>query len=136
MQTRKGWSLYLLALAACLIYGLTSGFRANYGIMLNGLVDYSGLSYSSVSLVMAIGQLVVGLVQPLFGTLAMKRTNSLVLMIGLFMVMSGLGLMTVSHSFVLLFIRLGCLVSGGLGLWHLGLSWERSRLSSGPRSLP
>lgn len=39
-----------LTLAASLIYGVSSGIRANYGVLLGPISRSSGVSYASVSL--------------------------------------------------------------------------------------
>ena len=53
--------LMLVALAACLLYGISSGIRANYGILINSISQSSGVPYSSVSLILALAQLVYGI---------------------------------------------------------------------------
>jgi hypothetical protein len=88
-----------VAAAACLLYGISAGIRANYGIMLQALVDSSGVDYEGVSFVIAVGQLIVGVVQPFFGALAIKKSNSFVLVTGAAMMMAGMGLLPLSHSF-------------------------------------
>lgn len=120
-DTNSKQQVILLAIAACLIYGLTSGFRANYGIMLNALVSHTGVSYSDVSFVLAIGQLMVGIVQPIFGALALRKSNSFVLLTGLVTVIIGLILVPFSSNFILLLFSLGVLVSGGIGALSFGI---------------
>ena len=68
-------NIVILTLAASFIYAMYSGIRNNYGIMLNSIVASSGISFTSVSFVLAVGQLIFGMVQPAFGILAAKRGN-------------------------------------------------------------
>lgn len=111
----------LLALAACLMYGISSGIRANYGVILGAIVDNSGVAYEKVSLVMAIGQLVIGIVQPLFGALALKKSNSLMLGIGAVMMVVGMAGISFCHSFAGLLLFLGLILSGGSGAMAFGI---------------
>ena len=46
--------LLFAAMAACLIYAVNGGIRSNYGIMLGGIMESSGLAYDSVSLAVAV----------------------------------------------------------------------------------
>jgi MFS family permease len=110
-----------VAAAACLLYGISAGIRANYGIMLQALVDSSGVDYEGVSFVIAVGQLIVGVVQPFFGALAIKKSNSFVLVTGAAMMMAGMGLLPLSHSFFMLMLTLGILVSAGAGALAFGI---------------
>ena len=48
-KRRSFIKLALVAFAACLLYGISSGIRANYGILINGISQNSGIPYSSVS---------------------------------------------------------------------------------------
>lgn len=92
-KNRNLLSFLAIAAAACLLYGVSSGIRANYGIMLQAIVDSSGVSYEKVSFVIAFGHLMVGVVQPFFGAFALKKSNALVLVTGLVMMILGLGLL-------------------------------------------
>lgn len=80
----------LLTLAASLIYGVSSGIRANYGILLDPISRTSGVNYASVSFVLAAAQLSFGIMQPIFGGLAMKKFSAFVLRWGSFLLPIGL----------------------------------------------
>lgn len=45
-----------IALSACVIYGISSGLRANYDLMLSAIAEKSGVAYASVSYVMGTAQ--------------------------------------------------------------------------------
>jgi len=60
-------SAAICTMAASLIYGISSGIRANYGILLWPISQNSGVDYISVSFVLAVAQLSFGVMQPLFG---------------------------------------------------------------------
>ena len=57
----------LLVAAATFIYLMNGGIRANFGIMLSAITAHTGLTYASVSFVLAVGQLCFGITQPIFG---------------------------------------------------------------------
>ena len=97
----------LLTLAASLIYGVSSGIRANYGILLGPVSQNSGVDYASVSFVLAAAQLSFGIMQPVFGILAMRRSSSFVLRLGVGLMASGLLFLPFRKSFWTLLIVLG-----------------------------
>ena len=120
-KSSKGLKILLIATAACLIYGISSGIRANYGVMLNSISKNSGVDYASVSFVLAVGQLTIGIVQPLFGALALKKSNSFVLVIGAIMMAVGLIAIPFCHSTFSLTLLLGIVLSGGTGATAFGI---------------
>ena len=121
-STRRGlWLILSVSAAACLLYGISGGLRANYGVMLGTIAKNSGLDYASVSFVLAIGQLTVGIVQPLFGALALKKSNSFVLALGAVMMAAGLLAVPLCHSAVSLTLMLGIVLSGGTGAMAFGI---------------
>lgn len=89
-KSRAKRSVVLLTLSASLLYGISSGIRANYGILLGPISQNSGVDYASVSFVLAIAQLFFGVMQPVFGILALKRSTSLVLRCGIGLIVAGL----------------------------------------------
>ncbi|MCM1322499.1 MAG: MFS transporter [Bacteroides sp.] len=115
------WLILSVSVAACLLYGISGGLRANYGVMLNAIANNSGLDYASVSFVLAIGQLTVGIVQPLFGALALKQSNSFVLAVGAVMIAVGLLGIPLCHSILSLTLMLGIILSGGTGAMAFGI---------------
>lgn len=111
----------LIALAACLLYGVSSGIRSNYGIMLDAIVASSGVAYESVSFVLAVAQLVVGLVQPLAGIVALKKSNAFVLCAGAALMAAGLAGIPFCHSFPALLLFLGLFLASGTGAIAFGI---------------
>lgn len=59
--------------AVCLVFTVMQGIHDNYGVMLGGIVEQTNVSYASVSFVIAVGQILYGVTQPLFGMLALKK---------------------------------------------------------------
>lgn len=82
--------VFLTGLAACLLYAVSAGIRSNYGIMLTSISDNSGVAYGQVSLVLAISQLVFGIMQPVFGIVALKKSNRFVLMMSAILMALGM----------------------------------------------
>ncbi len=80
----------ILVAAACLVFGAMQGVHDNYGIMMNGLVKTSGISYAYISFCIGVGALVYGVAQPFLGILALKKSNAFVLMIGIIFTVLGL----------------------------------------------
>lgn len=87
---RTVFALVFVSLSACLIYAISSGLWSNYGVMISAMVESSGVAYQSVSFCLAVAQLMVGVVQPIFGVVALKRSNSFVIGIGAVMISAGL----------------------------------------------
>lgn len=114
-------SIILLVISGCLLFGLSLGIRMNYGILLNAYADYAGLHYDKISLVVAIGELVYGLTQPLFGMVAIKRSNAFVLKIGLLLLAAGFISSAFIRSALLLVMTLGVCLSAGTGAVCFGI---------------
>ena len=51
--TKNDFFQYLIAvIAACLVFGIMQGTKDNYGIMMNGIIEHTGISYAIVSFAM------------------------------------------------------------------------------------
>lgn len=120
-KEKRIFTVVLIALSACVIYGVSSGLRANYGVMLDAISTKSGVDYASISFVMAVSQLMVGIVQPLFGVVALKKGNSFVLCLGAVMIAVGLLAIPYCHSTLSLLLFLGIILSGGTGAMAFGV---------------
>lgn len=111
----------LLVGAACLLYGVNGGLRSSYGIMLKALSSHSGMAYADISFVVAVGQLIFGLMQPFFGFLALKKSNRFVLLVGILLMLTGIMLIPFAKSFLLLLMALGIILPSGTGALSFGL---------------
>lgn len=111
----------LLTAASALIYGLCSGIRANYGILLGPISQNSGVDYASVSFVLAVAQLFFGIMQPVFGVLAMKKSNSFVLRSGIALLTAGVLLLPFCKSLWTLMAVLGVLLPSGTAALSFGI---------------
>ena len=120
-RVKRIFRIVLLALAGSFIYAMYSGIRNNFGIMLGSIVESSGLSFASVSFILAVGQLVFGLVQPLFGALAAKKGTTPAFISGVVLAVTGMVLTPLCRSIFPLMLCLGVLVPAGCGAISYGL---------------
>ena len=114
-------TVVLLALAACLVAAMSDGIKNNYGIMLSSIIENSGLSYSTVSFVLAVGQLFYGMIQPAFGIMAERKGGTVTLLTGVCMMLAGLLLLPYCTSAWSLVLCLGLLLPAGTGATSYGI---------------
>ncbi len=113
---------YIIALAAgCLVFAIMQGIHDNYGIMLPGIVEHSGFDYASVSFVIAVGQILYGATQPLFGMLAIKKSNAFVMLVGIILMAAGLIVTPFCSGLWSLLIFFGILLPAGTGALCFGI---------------
>ncbi len=111
----------VLSLMGGLIYTVSDGIRVNLGIIIEPLSQSSGLSYATLSFILASGQFIYGLSQPFFGILALKRSYQYVLVLGTLMMATGLIGSAYAHNAFLMFIFLSLLFFGSTGALCFGL---------------
>lgn len=117
----KTQNLFFLISAACLMYAVSAGLRNVYGILLHAISAKTGISYSSVSFSIAVAQLVFGIAQPIFGILAMKRSNRFVLILGSLFMTVGLFSIPLCKSAKALLFFLGICFPTGSGAVSFGM---------------
>lgn len=110
-----------ITISASLIYGISAGIRSNYGILLLPISENSGVSYASVSFVLAVAQLMFGVMQPVFGLVGMKRSNLFVLRSGIALMTAGLFLIPFCRSFWSLLLALGMVLPSGTAALSFGI---------------
>ncbi len=111
----------LLIAVACVVYGVMQGVHDNYGIMLNGLVGTSGLTYAQVSFCIGIGAFVYGLAQPFLGMLALRRSNAFVILLGIACMVVGLIATPLVRSFLPMLLFFGLLLPFGTAGLSFGI---------------
>jgi Arabinose efflux permease len=114
-------SVFSLTLGICSIYAINGGVRGNFGIILGSIADASGISYADVSFVLAISQLVFGLLQPVFGIIAMKTSERVVLCTGVFLMIAGFLFTPFCKTVWALLIALGLFLPAGTAALSFGL---------------
>ncbi|MGL4767905.1 MAG: MFS transporter [Formosimonas sp.] len=105
-----------MILACCLILMVTMGIRQTSGLFVQPLVLNTGLSISTVSLAMAIGQFMWGSAQPVGGLLAERWGSRRVVMLGLLSVSLGMLLMPWVSGRLGVFAIFGFFAAVGAGL--------------------
>ncbi len=111
----------LIVMAAVFIYAVSSGIRSNLAVLMQALTQGTGLSYANVSLIIAMGQLIYGLAQPVFGILALKISNRFVLLAGIALMALGLAAVPFCGGFLSLLISLGLAFHAGTGATCFGI---------------
>ena len=108
-----GASKILVVAAVCVVFAIMQGVHDNYGIMLGALTEHTGLDYAVVSFVIGVGALLYGVAQPFMGMLALKKSNSFVMLCGIVMTASGLVLTVYAKGFISLLIAFGIILPVG-----------------------
>ena len=118
MRARFAWTLPIAAAAVLLI---TMGGRQTIGLFIAPLDEATSLGIVSISLAVAIGQLVWGLAQPVLGGFADRFGTGRVIAIGGIMLAAGLALTPFVHSEWALIGTLGVLSAFGAGAGSLSI---------------
>lgn len=114
-------AIALITVLGCLICALNNGVRVNYGLIASAIESATGLGAAGVSFAIALAQLAYGFAQPLFGMLALKRTNAAVLALGAVMMCAGFILIPFCTSLWMLDVVFAVLLGGGTGAMAFGL---------------
>lgn len=114
-------SIFLAVIAICFVYALGGGTRSNYGLMRSAISASSGVDYAGISFVFAAAQLAFGIMQPVFGAVALKTSNAFALICGAAMMVLELILTPLCHSSQTLLFCFGLLMPAGLGAFSFGL---------------
>lgn len=107
------FQLIIIVAAACLVHGIMQGVHDNYGIMMNSLTSVTGIDYASISFCIGVGALVYGFSQPFLGMLALKKSNTFVIMLGIVFTVSGLIITPLCRSFFTLLLFFGLILPFG-----------------------
>ncbi|MFL6715934.1 MAG: MFS transporter [Burkholderiaceae bacterium] len=108
-------SAWMLMLAAAAILMLTMGARQTMGLFLSPLNTATGLGIASISLALAVGQLMWGVAQPVFGAVADRYGSMRVIIIGALMLAAGTAATPFMHSQAGLLLSMGVLSAAGAG---------------------
>ena len=101
--------------SAAAVLTITMGTRQTFGLFILPLHQSFGLGIASISLAMAIGQLVWGVVQPFFGALAERWGSYRVIVLGAILLAAGFALIPVASSEWMLMLTMGVLSAAGAG---------------------
>ncbi|MCA1855052.1 MFS transporter [Massilia oculi] len=112
MTPRAAW---MLILAASAILMITMGARLTTGLFLSPINTATGMGVASISFAMAVGQLVWGASQPVFGAIADKLGAARVIVIGGLMLAAGTAATPFVDSEWGLLLTMGILSAAGAG---------------------
>ena len=102
-------------LSAAAILAITMGARQSIGLFVSPINVSTGLGIVSISFALAVGQLMWGVTQPVFGAIADKRGSFGVIVVGAFMLAAGLALTPFVNSKWSLVATMGLLSAAGAG---------------------
>ncbi len=102
-----------LVFAAAAVLLITMGARQTLGLFVAPLNESTGAGILTISLAMAVGQLIWGLAQPIFGAIAEHYGSRIVLYAGALMLAAGAILTTLVSSSLGLVLSIGVLFATG-----------------------
>jgi MFS family permease len=105
----------LITLAAAAILMVTMGARQSLGLFISPLNSSTGLGITTISLALAVAQLMWGVVQPIAGAVADRHGPTRVLIAGLVVLSIGMALTPLMSSGIGLIFSLGLLSAIGSG---------------------
>lgn len=109
---RNAW---IVTLAAAAILMVTMGARQSLGLFVSPLNSSTGLGITAISLALAVGQLMWGVIQPVAGAVADRYGSAKVLVAGLVVLSIGTALTPFMTSTFGLIVSLGLLAAMGSG---------------------
>lgn len=112
-MTQKSYWFFILIAAAILM--ITMGARQSLGLFMYPLNVHTGLGIATISFAMAVGQLVWGAVQPVFGAVADRWGPGRVIVFGAFLLAAGCVLTTQVTSEFGLILAIGIMSAAGAG---------------------
>ena len=124
-QTQKSrislFTTIIVVTAGCLVYGIMQGIHDNYGIMMKALVPATSVKYADISFIIGVGAFLYGFVQPFFGLLALKKSNALVMLLGIAMIVAGLVVTPLCRTFWTMLPFFGIILPAGTGAVSFGI---------------
>lgn len=114
-DTSTSRGAWLLMIVAATVLTLTMGVRQSLGLFVAPIHDSTGLSIVSISFALAVGQLMWGIAQPLFGMYADRRGSVGVVQLGSVLLAGGLILAPFLPTEYGLMFTLGMLSAAGAG---------------------
>ena len=127
------WGLLITASAMLMI---TMGVRQTTGLFLQPIHQSTGVGIAAISFALAIGQLVWGAVQPVFGAIADKQGSTRILVVGGLLLALGMALTPFMSSQWGFMLTLGILTAAGAGAgsFSILIGATASRLAPEKRS--
>lgn len=105
----------LVMVAAAAVLMITMGMRQTVGLYITPMMDSTHLAYASMSFALAVGQLMWGAAQPVFGAMAERHGARRVLIIGALLLAGGYALTPLAGSEWAVVATFGVLTAAGAG---------------------
>src|SRR5215510_9086619 len=107
--------MLLLMCAAAAVLMVTMGMRQSLGLYIAPIISSTHVGYAAMSFALAIGQLMWGVAQPVFGALADRHGSRPVLIAGALLLAAGTALTPFASNEFTLLLTLGVLMAAGAG---------------------
>ena len=128
-------SAWVVTLAAAAILMVTMGARQSLGLFVSPLNSSTGLGIVTISLALAVGQLMWGVIQPVAGAVADRYGSAKVLIAGLIVLSNGTAMTPFMTSAFGLIVSLGLLsaIGSGAGSFSVLIGAAAQRLTADRR---
>jgi MFS family permease len=107
--------MILLMCAAAAVLMITMGMRQSLGLYIAPIIESTHVGYAAMSFALAVGQLMWGVAQPVFGALADRHGSRPVLIAGALLLATGTALTPFAGNEFALLATLGILTAAGAG---------------------
>ena len=107
--------MMLLMCAAAAVLMVTMGMRQSLGLYIAPIIESTHVGYAAMSFALAVGQLMWGVAQPVFGALADRHGSRPVLIAGALLLAAGTALTPFASNEFGLLATLGVLTAAGAG---------------------
>jgi len=107
--------MLLLMCAAAMVLMVTMGMRQSLGLYIAPIIETTHVGYAAMSFALAIGQLMWGVAQPVFGALADRHGSRPVLIAGALLLAGGTALTPFASNEFALLATIGVLTAAGAG---------------------
>ncbi len=126
----------LVMCAAAAVLMITMGMRQTVGLYITPVMDSTHLAYASMSFALAVGQLMWGAAQPVFGAMAERHGAQRVLVIGALLLAAGFALTPFMGSEWGVVVTFGVLTAAGAGAGSFAvlIGQVAQRVPAGKRS--
>ena len=107
--------MMLLMCAAAMVLMVTMGMRQSLGLYIAPIIETTHVGYAAMSFALAVGQLMWGVAQPVFGALADRHGSRPVLIAGALLLAGGTALTPFAGNEFALLATIGVLTAAGAG---------------------
>jgi len=107
--------MWTLMLSAALVLKVTMGMRQSLGLYIAPIIETTHVGYAAMSFALAVGQLMWGVAQPVFGALADRHGSRPVLISGALLLAAGTALTPFASNEYTLLATIGVLTAAGAG---------------------